>query len=221
MDPEHFHSSGALKTFEFDTFELKRFKCRNNNSINDSNILTWFRSYYKIVIFNHVFDSSSVNHESLRQVTTTTAVLQMMLIICNIKISSMWWVLYDERNTCDRALETHTRDRGHARSDGHVPADRRRREERLATVRNAREILCTTRVYGYFCLVGGKSTVLVQPNEVAIAGVSVPAADGHAVIVVRRQNGIIADRRLAATLSHVSGRSPPVKLAHKNGQTRK
>lgn len=40
------------------------------------------------------------------------------------------------RNTCDRALQTHTRDRGHARSDGHVPADRRRRGElRLSVTR--------------------------------------------------------------------------------------
>jgi len=70
-------------------------------------------------------------------------------------------------------------------------ADAEGNDSRLSVTR-ARFYAPRQYLYGYVCLVGGKSAVLVQPNEVAIAGVSVPAADGHTVIVVRRQDGIIA-----------------------------
>lgn len=148
-----------------------------------------------------------------------------MLIIILLKYrrcGGCRWVLYDGRNTCDRALETHTRDRDHARSDGHVPADRRRRGERLATVRNAREILRATTVPIRLRLSRrrkircSRSTERSGYSRRLCAGGRRPYGD-RGPAPGRHHCG---DRRRAAALSRVSGTLPPVKLAHKNGHKR-
>jgi len=137
----------------------------------------------------------------------------------NIKISSVMGA-FRAKHVRPRTVNIHARPR--SRTVWRPRAGRPPTQSGTATVRNASGVLRAASGHGHRRPVGGKTYVLLQPNDVAVAGVSVPAADGQAVTAVRCRDGIIAGRRRRSCgVPFLSGRSPPGKRTRKNEHTRK